>query len=126
MTAMARVCLAALLLAGAAGASYFLFTSDSPEGQAQGDPAPIKRSIPKTGNDRNRNPGEEKTEEPKTEEPKVEEKAKPAKVEKPKDVEKATLGDLESLAALKEQLEEGEKKKKAAATKKVTKEAEAE
>ena len=60
------------------------------------------------------------------EEPKVEEKAKPAKVEKPKDVEKATLGDLESLAALKEQLEEGEKKKKAAATKKVTKEAEAE
>jgi len=60
------------------------------------------------------------------EEPKVEEKAKPAKVEKPKDAEKATLGDLEALSALKEQLEEGEKKKKAAATKKVTKEAQAE
>jgi small subunit ribosomal protein S1 len=41
-------------------------------------------------------------------------------------LEKATLGDLESLSALKEQLEEGEKKKKAAATKKVTKEAQAE
>ncbi|AXE18207.1 30S ribosomal protein S1 [Runella rosea] len=60
------------------------------------------------------------------EEPKVEEKPKAPKVEKPKDAEKATLGDLEALSALKEQMEEGEKKKKAAATKKVAKEASAE
>ncbi|WP_028524163.1 30S ribosomal protein S1 [Runella limosa] len=61
------------------------------------------------------------------EEPKVEEKAaKPAKVEKAKDAEKATLGDLEALSALKEQLEEGEKKKKSAAPKKVSNETDAE
>ena len=56
------------------------------------------------------------------EEPKVEEKVKPAKAEKAKEVEKATLGDLEALSALKEQLEEGEKKNKSAAPKKVSKE----
>ena len=60
------------------------------------------------------------------EEPKVEEKAKPAKVEKAKDAEKATLGDLEALSALKEQLEEGEKKKKSATSKKVSNETDAE
>ncbi len=60
------------------------------------------------------------------EEPKVEEKVKPAKVEKAKEVEKATLGDLEALSALKEQLEEGEKKKKSAAPKKVSKETDTE
>jgi len=59
-------------------------------------------------------------------EPKVEAKAKPAKAEKAKDPEKATLGDLEALSNLKEQLEEGEKKKKAATAKKAVKEAEAE
>ncbi len=60
------------------------------------------------------------------EEPKVEEKVKPAKAEKAKEVEKATLGDLEALSALKEQLEEGEKKKKSAAPKKVSKETDTE
>ncbi|MBB3837342.1 small subunit ribosomal protein S1 [Runella defluvii] len=61
------------------------------------------------------------------EEPKVEEKAaKPAKVEKAKDAEKATLGDLEALSALKEQLEEGEKKKKSTTSKKVSNETDAE
>lgn len=46
--------------------------------------------------------------------PKAEEKAKPsAKAEKSKDVEKSTLGDLGALMALKEQMEEGEKKQKA-------------
>jgi len=45
--------------------------------------------------------------------PKPEEKAKvAAKVEKPKENEKATLGDLGALSALKEQMEEGEKKRK--------------
>ncbi|AYQ34119.1 30S ribosomal protein S1 [Runella sp. SP2] len=60
------------------------------------------------------------------EEPKVEEKAKPAKVEKAKDAEKATLGDLEALSALKEQLEEGEKKKKSTTSKKISNETDAE
>jgi len=60
------------------------------------------------------------------EEPKEVEKAKPAKVEKAKEVEKATLGDLEALSALKEQLEEGEKKKKSSAPKKVSKDADSE
>ena len=59
-------------------------------------------------------------------EKKVEEKVKPAKAEKAKEVEKATLGDLEALSALKEQLEEGEKKKKSAAPKKVSKETDTE
>jgi small subunit ribosomal protein S1 len=59
-------------------------------------------------------------------EPKVEEKAKPAKAEKAKESDKAaTLGDISALSALKEQMEEGEKKKKVAASKKV-KEAQAE
>ena len=50
-------------------------------------------------------------EEPK---PKAEEKVKPAaKAEKSKDLEKSTLGDLGALMALKEQMEEGEKKQKA-------------
>jgi small subunit ribosomal protein S1 len=52
----------------------------------------------------------------------VEEKpAKAAKAEKTKDAEKSTLGDLEALLALKDQMVEGEKKKKAPA-KKATKE----
>ena len=54
-------------------------------------------------------------EEVKEEKPK---KAPTAKSEKTKDAEKETLGDLSSLMALKEQMEEGEKKKKA--TKKAT------
>jgi small subunit ribosomal protein S1 len=49
----------------------------------------------------------------------VKEEKKTAKVEKIKDSEKSTLGDLSSLSALKEQMEAGEKKKKAAAVKKV-------
>ena len=45
--------------------------------------------------------------------PKAEEKTKAtAKVDKSKDNEKATLGDLGALSALKEQMEEGEKKRK--------------
>ncbi|MFN4147563.1 MAG: S1 RNA-binding domain-containing protein, partial [Runella sp.] len=61
-------------------------------------------------------------------EPKVEEKAKPAKAaEKSKEVEKTTLGDLEALSALKEQLVEGEKKNKAVSnSKKIAKETPAE
>jgi small subunit ribosomal protein S1 len=59
----------------------------------------------------------------------VEEKAaKPAspKAEKVKDAEKSTLGDLESLLALKEQMEEGEKKRKASSKKVAEEEAKAE
>jgi small subunit ribosomal protein S1 len=57
-------------------------------------------------------------------EPAAEEKpAKAAKAEKAKDSEKSTLGDLEALSALKDQMVEGEKKKKATA-KKAAKDAE--
>jgi small subunit ribosomal protein S1 len=56
-------------------------------------------------------------------EPKVEAKVT-AKAEKPKDNEKATLGDLGSLSALKEQMEEGEKKRKSASKKAAVKETE--
>ncbi len=52
-------------------------------------------------------------------EPKAESK-KPAKAEKAKE-EKSTLGDLEALSNLKDQMVEGEKKKKASALKKATK-----
>lgn len=57
-------------------------------------------------------------------EPKVEEKKAAPKVEKNKE-EKSTLGDLEALSALKEQMIEGEKKKKSA-SKKAKAEADAE